>query len=136
MEKHDNYLHSALTGEILGRAYEVFNELGFGFLESVYEKSLEQILIENGHTVLRQSAITVFFRGEQVGNFRADLIVDGKVIIELKAAQSLHPIHEAQLINYLKATEIEVGLLINFGEELEVKRRVFSNGRKKRLGGF
>ncbi len=76
----------------------------------------------------------VFFRGEQIGDFKADLIVDGKVIIELKAVQNIHPAHEAQLLNYLRATEIEVGLLFNFGEKFEIKRKVFSNSKKKHLG--
>lgn len=129
----DNYLHSDLTKKIIRAAYDVFDELGFGFLESVYEKAFEKILLERGHKVSRQFSIPVFFRGEQIGDFRADLIVDGKVIIELKAVENLHPIHDAQLINYLKATEIEIGLLFNFGEKLQFKRKIFSNKRKSNL---
>ena len=128
-----NYLHSDLTKKIIRAIYDVFDELGFGFLESVYEKTLEKILVEQGHKVSRQFAIPVFFRGNQVGDFRADLIVDNLVILELKAIENLHSIHETQLINYLKATEIEVGLLINFGEKLQFKRKIFTNDRKPHL---
>ncbi|MFK8005162.1 MAG: GxxExxY protein [Saprospiraceae bacterium] len=127
---NENYLHSDLTKIIIRAAYDVFDELGFGFLESVYEKALAKVLRANGHIVDVQSAIPVFFRGEKIGDFRSDLIVDGKVIIELKASEGLRPIHIAQLINYLRATEIEVGLVINFGEELTFKRRVFTNDKK------
>ena len=127
---NENYLHSDLTKKIIRAVYDVFDELGFGFLESVYEKSLEKILLERGHKVFRQFAIPVFFRGDKVGDFRADLIIDDLVILELKAIENLHSIHEAQLINYLRATKIEVGLLINFGEKLQFKRKIFSNNRK------
>ena len=133
MKNEINYIHSDLKKKIIGAAYDVFNELGFGFLESVYENALEQVLIGNGHSVSRQSAIPVYFRGEQIGDFRADLIFDRKVIIELKAIQNLHPAHEAQLINYLRTTTVEVGLLFNFGEKLEIKRKVFSNSKKRHL---
>ncbi len=129
----NNYLHSDLTKKIIRAVYDVFDELGFGFLESVYEKALEKILVDRGHEVSRQFAIPVFFRGEQIGDFRADLIVDNLVIVELKAIEKIHSIHEAQLINYLKATEMEVGLLINFGEKLQFKRKIFSNDRKPHL---
>lgn len=133
MKNEINYIHSDLKKKIIGAAYDVFNELGFGFLESVYENALEQVLIGNGHSVSRQSAIPVYFRGEKIGDYRADLIVDRKVIIELKAIQNLHPAHEAQLINYLRTTTVEVGLLFNFGEKLEIKRKVFSNSKKRHL---
>ncbi|MFK7775586.1 MAG: GxxExxY protein [Saprospiraceae bacterium] len=122
---NENYLHSELTKKIIRAVYDVFDELGFGFLESVYEKVLTKVLRDNGHIV----AIPVYFRGEKVGDFRSDLIVDGKVIVELKADENLRPIHIAQLINYLRATEIEVGLGINFGEELTFKRRVYTNDK-------
>ena len=127
---NENHLHSELTRKIIRAAYDVFDELGFGFLEKVYEKSLAKVLRDNGHIVDVQLAIPVYFRGEKIGDYQADLVVDGKVIVELKAGKGLHSIHEAQIINYLRATEIEVGLLINFGEELTFKRRVFTNDRK------
>lgn len=126
-----NYLHAELTERIIKAAYNVLNELGHGFLESVYEKTMEQILIEEGHQVRRQANIPVYFRGKLVGDFKADLIVDDLVIIELKAIQKLQRIHEAQILNYLRATEIEVGLLINFGQEFQIQRKVFANSRKR-----
>ena len=129
-EKYSNYLHSDLTEQIIKAAYYVFNYLGTGFLESVYEKSLALKLKQEGFSVKRQEPIKVYFEEELVGDFRADLVVDDKVIVELKAVEEVHPIHEVQLVNYLRATEIEVGLLINFGNKITIKRRVFSNLRK------
>ncbi len=137
-ENYSNYLHTETTEQIIKAAYYVYNYLGSGFLESVYEKSLELRLKQIGHSVIRQDPIKVYFEEELVGDFRADLVVDDKVIVELKAVEDLHPIHEVQLVNYLKATEIEVGLLINFGNKITIKRRVFSNFRKiteKRIPG-
>ncbi len=128
--ENERFIHTELTKEIIGAFYDVYNELGFGFLESIYEKALEKVLRDNGHKVERQFEIPVFFRNEKIGNFKADLIVDDLVIIELKAGGDLHEIHEAQILNYLRATDVEVGLLVNFGEELQFKRRVFSNSRK------
>ena len=107
--------------------------LGFGFLESVYEKALKQELLSRGFGVISQQEIEVYYQGNSVGKFRTDLIVNNRVIIELKATTQIHPAHEIQLVNYLRATKIEVGLLINFGEELKFKRRVFSNNKKKNL---
>jgi GxxExxY protein len=126
----ENYKHSDLTRQIIQAAYKVFNELGHGFLESVYEKSMELQLIEMGLLVQRQQAIPVYYKGNLVGDFKADLVVNNLVIIELKALKNLLPIHEVQLVNYLKATRIEVGLLINFGKYLETKRKVLSNDNK------
>ncbi len=135
MEKENpNYLHTGLTKEIISCAYYVLNYLGSGFLESVYEKSMELRLKQLGHFVKRQEPVKVYFEESLVGDFRADLIVNDLVIVELKAVEELHPIHEVQLVNYLKATEIEVGLLINFSEKLTVKRRVYSNSRKIKEG--
>lgn len=128
---NENYIHTDLTEQIIRAAYDVFDELGNGFLESVYEKAFEIALKEYGLDVIRQAAIPVYYYGEQVGDFKADLIVDGTVIIELKAVEKIQPIHEAQIINYLRATRIEIGLIINFGEKLQIKRRVFANSRKK-----
>ena len=131
--EYENFKHTELTKEIIKTAYYVHDSLGHGFLESVYEKALAKKLKENGFHVIVQYAVPVYFEGELVGDFRADMIVDNKVIIELKAVEGLHPIHETQLVNYLRATEIEVGLLFNFGEQLTFKRKVFSNSRKTNL---
>jgi len=127
------YLHSDLTKKIIRAAYDVHNELGHGFLESVYEKSLENLLKERGCKVIRQAPVPVYFKGNLVGDFRADLIVNETVIIELKAGENLHSSHEAQILNYLRATKIEIGLLINFGEKIQIKRKIFTNDRKKNL---
>ena len=122
--------HKEITDQIIKAFYEVYNELGFGFLESVYEKALFIVLSQYGLQVEKQKEIEVFFRDDVIGNFRTDLIVENKVILELKAVNKIIPIHEAQLINYLKATKIEVGLVLNFGSKPEFIRRVFDNERK------
>ncbi|MBE9522989.1 MAG: GxxExxY protein [Proteobacteria bacterium] len=127
----DSFKHKEITDIILKAFYEVYNELGDGFLESVYENALYIVLTGYGLHVERQKDISVFFRGSIVGYFKADLIVEEKVITELKAVRTLDPAHEAQLINYLKATNIEIGLLLNFGRKPEFKRFVFDNKRKK-----
>jgi len=123
--------HSALTEKIIGAFYDVYNELGYGFLESVYEEALAIALPELGLRVQRQIPITVWFRGQSGGDFRADLLVDGTILVELKAARTLDKAHEAQLLHYLRATEIEVGLLLNFGEKPHFRRLLFDNERKK-----
>jgi len=116
-------LHEALTKKILKACFEVINELGSGFLESVYEKALAIVLNEMGLKVQTQVPLNVKFRGISVGDFFADILVEDKVILELKAVRKLAPEHMAQLINYLKATEVDGGLLINFGNpKLEYKR--------------
>ena len=117
-------LHAGLTRIIIGCAFDVLNELGPGFLESVYEKAMVIALSDAGVPVQQQTAIDVFFRSKLVGEFYADLLVDGNVIVELKAVPSaLAPMHEAQLINYLNATGIPVGLLLNFGNpKLQYRR--------------
>jgi len=132
MSTYDNYKHSELTKEIINAAYEVYNYFGYGFLESVYEKALEIELKKRGFkNVVRQQSIKVYYKGEISGEFNSDLTVSNSVIVELKAVEDLIPKHEVQLVNYLKSTKIEVGLLINFGEELKIKRRVFSNNQKR-----
>ena len=123
----ENYKHSVLTKRIISEFYHVYNALGHGFLEKVYENALYKRLCEVGFFVQKQHPVNVLFEGVLVGEYFADLIVDEKVIIEIKAVETLHPAHEVQLVNYLKATEIEVGLLVNFGETLKIKRKVFSN---------
>jgi len=119
--------YKEITDIILKSFYEVYNELGDGFLESVYENALYIVLTGYGLTVERQKNISVIFRGNVIGDFKADLIVEGNIIVELKAVCALDPAHEAQLINYLKATNIEVGLLLNFGRKPEFKRYIFNN---------
>ncbi|MFH0939891.1 MAG: GxxExxY protein [Planctomycetota bacterium] len=115
--------HEQITKSVIGCAFEVINELGAGFLESVYEKALLLALIQKGMSAIPQHPIKVMFRGECVGNFYADLFVEANVIVELKAVKAIVPEHQAQIINYLNATGIEVGLLINFGNpKLEYKR--------------
>lgn len=117
--------HGAITEQVIGAAYEVYNELGFGFLESVYEKALCIVLEERGLIVDSQTPIAVYFRGTVVGEFRADVVVNEVVIVEIKSVQSLAEIHEVQLVNYLIATHKSVGLLLNFGREgVEVRRKV------------
>lgn len=116
-------LHEELTGKVLQACFEVINELGAGFLESVYENALLIALREQGLDARSQVPLTVTFRGESVGTFYADLLVEGKVIVELKAVDALAPEHQAQVINYLKATGVDVGLLVNFGKpKLEYRR--------------
>lgn len=116
-------LHETLTEKVLESCFEVVNELGAGFLESVYEKALLIALREKGLKAESQVPLNVKFRGKSVGDFFADILVDGIVLLELKAVTRLAPEHQAQLINYLKATGIEVGLLINFGNpKLEYRR--------------
>jgi GxxExxY protein len=116
-------LYESLTQRILEASFEVSNELGAGFLESVYQKALLIALHEKGLQAEDNVPVPVMFHGETVGEFFADILVEGKVILELKAVKALAPEHQAQLINYLKATGIEVGLLLNFGTaRLEFKR--------------
>jgi GxxExxY protein len=123
MDRIDRMKHQELTGEILAACFEVMSELGHGFLESVYGKAVVIALRERGLRTEAQVPLQVHFRGQVVGDFAADVVVEGKVIVELKAVKALAPEHQAQLINYLKATGIEVGLLINFGSpRLEYKR--------------
>lgn len=108
-------LYEELTGTILEACFEVSRELGAGFLESVYEKALYVALMQKGLNVVSQVSLQVKFRGVIVGDFYADILVEGKVIVELKAVTRILPEHKAQVINYLKATGIEIGLLVNFG---------------------
>lgn len=124
------FKHGDITQKIIGVFYEVYNELGHGFLESVYEKSLEIALKSMSLKVCRQIEIPVSFRRQRVGVFTADMLVEDCILLELKAARALDPSHTAQLLNYLRATDIEVGLLLNFGLKPEFKRLLFDNPRK------
>lgn len=115
--------HEEITGDIIGCAFEVINELGAGFLESVYEKAMLIALRQKGLSSIPQHPVKVMFRDECVGDFYGDIFVEWKVLVELKAVKALTPEHQAQVINYLNATGIEVGLLINFGHpKLEYRR--------------
>jgi GxxExxY protein len=127
--------HQALTGRIIRVFLDVYNELGAGFLESVYVEALALAFRHAGLTVEREMPLAVRFRGSIVGQFRADLVVGGAVLIETKAAPNLHPSHNAQVLNYLRATVLEVGLLFNFGPRPSIKRFVFDNSRKRHLIG-
>lgn len=123
----ERYRHQELTGRIIKAAHAVHNTLGYGFLEKVYRNALAIELGQIGLTVDCERPITVYYGGEVVGDYYADLLVEGKVIVEVKAVSTLAPVHEAQLINYLKATAVEIGLLINFGPSVEVRRRIFTS---------
>jgi GxxExxY protein len=123
--------HAEITEKIIGVYFAVYNELGDGFLESVYQNAMVIALIEAGLKVEREEPVPVFFRGQVVGDYRADLLVDGVVLVELKTVRVLEPSHEAQLFHYLRATNIEVGLLLNFAAKAQFKRIAFENSRKK-----
>ncbi|OFX35721.1 MAG: GxxExxY protein [Bacteroidetes bacterium GWA2_32_17] len=124
-------LHKNITEKIIKSFYKVYNELGYGFLEKVYENAMLIELKELGLFCEKQRKIKVYYHSKIVGDYIADIIVENYIIIELKAAESLCEEHEFQLINYLKATEIEVGLLLNFGKEPQFKRKLFTNDKKK-----
>ncbi len=123
-------LHEELSEQIIRSFYKVYNVLGYGFLEKVYENALYIELRNAGFNSITQSPIEVYYSGEKVGIYVADVIVENKIIIEIKAAEGLREEHEFQLINYLKATSIEVGLLLNFGKQPSFKRKVFENRLK------
>jgi len=129
--ENSNYLHSDITKKILEAFYNVYNTLGFGFLEKVYENAMMIELSNLDMECKQQQHIDVFYDEEKVGSYFADIIVEGKVIVELKAAEKLADEHVAQLFNYLRATEIEVGLLLNFGKTPQHKRRVLTADYKK-----
>lgn len=119
--------HRETTEKIIRCFYDVYNDLGFGFLERVYQNAMYFELLDAGLSVEAQKQIKVYRKGRQIGEYFADLLVNDTVIIELKAAECLVKEHELQLVNYLKATEIEVGLLLNFGAKPEFKRKYWSN---------
>lgn len=122
-----NFLHAETTDLILKAFYKVYNTLGYGFLEKVYENALLIELKSMGLKAQRQVPIKVFYQEQLVGDYYADIIVEDQVIIELKAAEALCEEPEYQLINYLKATNIEVGLLLNFGKKPQFSRKIFTN---------
>ena len=130
---NESLKHSDITGQIIKSFYKVYNALGYGFSEKVYENSLTIELKSCGFDVMQQKQIEVFYQGFLVGEYFADLIIRDVVIVELKAAASLSIAHEAQLLNYLKATQVEVGLLLNFGQTPEYRRKLFTNNKKDLL---
>lgn len=127
---NSNYLYSETTQIINQAFYTVYNTLGFGFLEKVYENAMMIELGKVGLQCAQQQLVKVYYRGKQIGHYYADIIVENKIIIELKAAEVLCEEHEAQLVNYLRASEIEVGVLLNFGKKPQHKRRVLTSEYK------
>ena len=122
--------HGELTEKLIGIFFDIHNELGHGFLESVYEQAFSVLLAENGIFFERQIAVPVWFHGKPIGEFRADLLVERKVMVELKTGRDIEPSWEKQLLNYLRATDVEVGLLFNFGPNAQFRRYVFENAKK------
>lgn len=125
------YLHQELTERIIKCFYEVYNTLGYGFLEKVYQRAMMIELAKHELSARSEQPINVSYKGENVGDYSADILVENTIILELKAAQAIVEDHEFQLINYLKATDIELGLLLNFGKKPEIRRKIFTNDRKK-----
>ncbi|MDZ7716326.1 MAG: GxxExxY protein [Balneolaceae bacterium] len=123
-------LHKELTGQIIESFYKVYNKLGYGFLEKVYENALCAELKNQSLGVISQFPIQVYYKNEPVGEYFADILVEDKVIVELKAAEFIRREHEFQLINYLKATKAEVGILLNFGRKPDFKRKIYTNTNK------
>lgn len=123
-------LHKELSESILKVFYDVYNELGYGFLEKVYQNAMYLELKSLGFKVEPKRQIKVYYKNEVVGDFFADLLINDVIILELKACDSLVKSHYVQTLNYLKATNIEIGLLLNFGEKPEIKRLIFTNNRK------
>jgi hypothetical protein len=129
----ENYKHKELTDRIIQAFYNVYNELGYGFLENVYQNALYFELKNIGLEVEAQKVIDVYYKTLIVGKYKADLVVNDLIILELKAVDYLMQEHENQLINYLKATDKEVGLLLNFGTKPEISRKIFDNDRKQQF---
>lgn len=126
-----SYKHSELTDGIINAFYQVYNTLGYGFLEKVYENALAYELRKRSYTVVQQMPLKVYYDDIVVGDYYADLVVNGLVILELKVAESIAPEHEAQLLNYLRATAYEVGLILNFGPKPQIKRKIYEKARRK-----
>ena len=124
------FLHKELTDQILKVFYKVYNELGYGFLEKVYQNSLYLELKKRGYKVEAQKKISVYYKGTEVGEYYADLLVEDLIILELKVAECVVKDFENQILNYLRGTDCEIGLLLNFGKKPEFKRKIFENHRK------
>ena len=127
------YKHSELTREIIKAAQNVYNILGYGFLEKVYHNAMMMELDKAGLKAVAEKPVTVYYCGQIAGEYFADIVIEDKVILEIKAVEAINPSHEAQLVNYLKATNIDIGLLLNFGKSLVVKRKIFETARRDRL---
>ena len=127
---YDNYKHTEITEKIIKAFYNVYNTLGYGFLKKVYENAMLIELNKLGLWCENQEKINVYYNKKLVGDYYADIVVENKVIIELKAIEKVNPIHETQLVNYLKSTTMEVGLLLNFGKQPQHIRKVLSNENK------
>lgn len=125
-----SYKHEDLTEQVISCFYTVYNDLGYGFLESVYQKALAVEFRETGIEFDDEVEISVFYNDQRIGEFYADFVVEDSVVLEIKAVSVLDESHEAQLLNYLNATDYEVGLLLNFGESPEIQRKIFDNERK------
>ncbi len=123
-------LHRDVTAKIIRAFYNVYNELGFGFLEKNYENAMSIEFTKMKVKFKTQEPITVYYHDQQIGIYFADMIVEDKVVVELKACSDLATSHEVQLLNYLRATRMEVGMLLNFGETPVFKRKLFTNDRK------
>lgn len=123
--------HRELTDAIINAFYQVYNTLGYGFLEKVYEHALAHELRKRGYTVVQQAPIKVYYDEQVVGDYYADLLVNNLVVVEIKAAEQIGPEHEAQLLNYLRATRYEVGLILNFGPKPQLKRKIYDTARTR-----
>ncbi len=127
----DNFKHSDITGKVLKAYFNVYNKIGYGFYEKVYENALTIELKKMNLKCENQKPISVYYDDEIVGSYIADMIIEDKIVVELKAVEGIIEQHEIQLVNYLRATEMQVGLLLNFGTEPQYKRKVLSNEFKK-----
>ncbi|WP_322550008.1 GxxExxY protein [Flavobacterium psychraquaticum] len=127
-----NFPHQELTKAIIGIYYNVYNELGYGFLERVYQNAMLIELKSRGYEIEAHKKINVYYKNEIVGDYIPDIVVNNSLILELKCTECLVDAHEAQLLNYLKATDCEVGLILNFGKEPQFLRKIFTNDLKKR----
>lgn len=125
--RNEDYKFSDITSKVIKAFFKVYNSLGFGFLERVYENAMFIELNNMGLYVEKQKRLTVYYENQQIGNYFADFLIEEKVIIELKAVERLIEEHELQIINYLRATDLEVGLILNFGKKPEFKRKIFTN---------
>ena len=128
-------IEEELTGQIIKAFYQVYNAMGHGFIESVYHNAMIIELTNAGLQIESEKPISVYYNGKIVGTFAADIVVEGKVILELKAKEKIVEAFEAQLLNYLRSTEIELGLLLNFGKQPEFRRKFFSNKNKHNISG-
>jgi GxxExxY protein len=125
------YKYQEITERIIAAFYKAYNALGYGFLEKVYQNAMELELLKQGLNIVPQAQLKVYYEGVVVGEYFADFLVEGCVIVELKAAEQFASEHHAQLLNYLKATDIDVGLLLNFGPKLEVRRKIWETARHR-----